>query len=115
MVHFSSNIVEGPPVLSNELVNPDSYLTDKFRSLTCPEYALNEHATRHIPESKASVVAAHLQEESNKILLLLVTSQDQLYVYRKYFSLEDGGMILRRIPTPLPVIRQFKWSHQKMF
>lgn len=74
-----------------------------------------DHGLRSTYTSKKTIVCSHLYEYENKTLLFLITSEDQLIIYRKYFNVEDGGLLFRRIPTPLNVIKNFRWNGDKTF
>ncbi len=65
--------------------------------------------------SKIAVVASYLYISEAKTLLLLVTSEQQLLIYRKYFSLDESNFLLRRVNTPLNVVKSFTWTEDRPF
>jgi hypothetical protein len=45
----------------------------------------------------------------------MVNNDEGILIYRKYFNVEDGGFIFRRINTPLNIVKNFKWGGEKSF
>lgn len=73
LIHLTHKLSEGAPILTNQLLFSDSHEKDAYRSLTCPEYNLNEHGAKTSQASDGVIISGWLYQ-GEKTLLVLVSS-----------------------------------------